>query len=61
MLPKKKGRIMESAPTILWKYICFFDGSKHPPYVMKLFSPLKLQSRCRAFLFDLYVEALEGD
>ena len=23
---------MESAPTILWKYICFFGGSKPPPY-----------------------------
>ena len=40
---------MESAPTILWKYICFFGGSMPPPYVMKLFFPLKWQRRCICF------------
>ena len=44
---------MESAPTILWKYICFFGGNMPPPYVMKLFSPLKIHSRSD-FLFLIY-------
>ncbi len=44
---------MESAPTILWKYIYFFGGSKPPPYILKLNSPLKLQSRGAIFLFWL--------
>ena len=45
MLPKRKGGYGIRPYNIVEIYFVFFGGSKPTPYVMKLFSPLKLQRR----------------
>ena len=59
MLPKKKGRIW-NPPLRYYGNIFVSSAGAHlqanapPPYVMKLFSPLKIHSRNDAFFLKTY-------